>query len=155
MGAKGKVDQSIVDEVLQGPYFKRDIPKTTGPSDGVDEIYMGGAGSYNPSTVNYLKPQMPHTHIVHIDEIGIPGGVKEALGSALLIVECLIGRPLIVPWRTESDRPGLVGQIQPSTNMHHMRGRVCKFWGDHLEEKIECVTKMEIIPNPKFQRPAA
>ncbi|KAK5197625.1 hypothetical protein LTR16_006555 [Cryomyces antarcticus] len=116
---------------------------------------MGGAGSYNPSTVNYLKPQMPHTHIVHIDEIGIPGGVKEALGSALLIVECLIGRPLIVPWRTESDRPGLVGQIQPSTNMHHMRGRVCKFWGDHLEEKIECVTKMEIIPNPKFQRPAA
>lgn len=30
MDAKGKVDQKIVDEVLQGLYFKHDVPKTTG-----------------------------------------------------------------------------------------------------------------------------
>jgi 1,6-anhydro-N-acetylmuramate kinase len=30
MGARGKADQTIVDEVFAGPYFKHDIPKTMG-----------------------------------------------------------------------------------------------------------------------------
>jgi 1,6-anhydro-N-acetylmuramate kinase len=30
MGARGKVDQTIMDEVFAGPCFNHDIPKTTG-----------------------------------------------------------------------------------------------------------------------------
>lgn len=192
MGKIGKVDQSVVDNVLQGPYFVHDVPKTTGretfgdrmaedicdemlarkfasssrdmdvnfglikcglaggatpedcvatitritaqsladayerwgPPGGVDEIYMGGGGSHNPNIINYLQQRLPNTRIIPISEISIPVGAKEALGFALLTLECFVGRPMIVPKRTESDRAGLVGQIQPGKNMHRIRRHV-------------------------------
>ncbi|KAF4178299.1 hypothetical protein CNMCM8694_009231 [Aspergillus lentulus] len=193
MGQKGKVDQSVVDRVLQGPYFVHDIPKTTGretfgdrmaedicdemlargatpedcvatitritaqsladayelwgPPGGVDEIYMGGGGSYNSNIINYLKERMPNTRIVPISEIGIPIGAKEALGFALLTHECFVGRPMIVPKRTESDRPGVVGQIQPGKNMYRIRQHVAQFWGDFPEEEVKCTTEMILLPS--------
>lgn len=87
---------------------------------------MGGGGSYNPNIVNYLKQRMPRTRIAFIDETGIPIGAKEALGFALLTHECFVGRPMIVPRETESDKPGVVGQIQPATNMHRIRQAVAQ-----------------------------
>ncbi|KAJ5813683.1 uncharacterized protein N7503_000433 [Penicillium pulvis] len=193
MGLKGSIDQSVVDKVLQGPYFVHDIPKTTGretfgdrmaedicdemlnrgatpedcvatitritaksladayerwgPPGGVDEIYMGGGGSFNPNIINYLKQRLPNTRIVPISEIGIPIGAKEALGFALLTLECFVGRPMIVPKRTESDRPGVVGQIQPGKNMHRIRQHVAKFWGDFPEEQVKCTTEMILLPS--------
>lgn len=97
-----------------------------GPEDGVDEIYMGGGGSYNPNIVNYLRQRMPKTRITYIDETGIPVGAKEALGFALLTHECFVGRPMIVPKNTESDKPGVAGQIQPGKNMHRIRQAVAQ-----------------------------
>jgi len=81
---------------------------------------MGGGGSYNPNIVNCLKQRMPNTRITYVDEIGIPVGAKEALGFAPLTHECFVGRPMIVPKNTESDKPGVVGQIQPGMNMHRI-----------------------------------
>ena len=85
---------------------------------------MGGGGSHNPNIINYLQQRLPNTRITPISEIGIPIGAKEALGFALLTLECFVGRPMIVPKRTESDRAGVVGQIQPGKNMHRIRRHV-------------------------------
>ena len=103
-----------------------------GPKEGIDEIYMGGGGSYNPNIVNYLKEQLPNTRITYMSEIGIPIGAKEALGFALLGLECFVGRPMIVPQHTESSKPGLVGQIQPGRNMHRIRQHVAQVSHIHL-----------------------
>lgn len=127
---------------------------------------MGGGGSHNPNIVSYLKSQLPDTRITFISEIGIPIGAKEALGFALLGCECFVGRPMIVPKRTECDRAGIVGQVQPGRNYHRIRQHVAKvstsldvkhssmhandpffqFWGDFPEEKIRCTTKMTLLP---------
>ncbi|RMY58722.1 hypothetical protein D0865_02455 [Hortaea werneckii] len=193
MGANGVVAQGIVDEILGGPYFQHDIPKTTGretfgdrmaedvcdrmlangaspedciatitritaqslaeaykrwgPKEGVDEIYMGGGGSYNPNIINYLREQMPNTKIMLLDEVGIPAGAKEALGFALLGCEGFVGRPMIVPRRTESDIPGVVGQVQPGRNHHRIRQHVAQFWCDFPEEDIKCTTEMVLLPS--------
>lgn len=187
MGAKGTVDQKIVDEVLAGPYFTHDIPKTTGretfgdslaedicqrmtkagasPEDCVatitrftaqsllehyqryapkplHEVFMGGGGSYNNNIINFLRENMPETRFALIDELGIPAGAKEALGFALYTCEGFVGRPLMVPQRTESNRSGVIGQIQPGDNHFDLRRRVVNFWGDWKAENVVATTQM-------------
>lgn len=187
MGAKGKVDQGVVDQALSDPYFQHDIPKTTGretfgdslaedickkmmdrgatPEDCVatitrvtaqsllehyqryapkplHEVFMGGGGSYNPNIVNYLKQHMPETRFATIDELGIPVGAKEALGFALNTCEGFVGRPLMVPRKTESDRPGVIGHIQPGDNHFELRRRIVEFWGNWRADQVVPTTEL-------------
>jgi 1,6-anhydro-N-acetylmuramate kinase len=194
MGAAGKVDQAIVDEVLQHPYFLHDIPKTTGretfgddlseelckrmtakgaspedcvatitritaqslaeaykrwgPQDGIDEIYLGGGGSYNPNIINYLRQQLPKTKIQFLDVLGVPCGSREAMSFSFKGLECVVGRSLIVPKRVESDRAGIIGHIQPGSGLsyHRLIKHVQDFWGDWpLEKRMDPVLKMDIV----------
>ena len=110
--------------------------KRWGPTEGLDEIYMGGGGSYNPNIIDYLRQQMPDTKMKYLDEAGIPVGAKEALGFALLGCECFVGRPMIVPRQTESDTPGVVGQVQPGKNHHRIRQHVAQVSECSLFENI-------------------
>lgn len=187
MGAKGTVDQRIVDEVLAGPYFQHDIPKTTGretfgdsmaedickrmerggasPEDCVatitritaqalldhyrryapkplDEVFLGGGGSYNPNIIDYLRQNMPETRFATIDELGIPIGAKEALGFALYTCEGFVGRPLMVPKQVESNRAGIIGHLQAGNNHFDLRKRVVSFWGDWPANELKPTTKM-------------
>jgi 1,6-anhydro-N-acetylmuramate kinase len=111
--------------------------KRWGPPGGVDEVYMGGGGSYNPNIVNYLREQLPHTRFAFIDEIGIPAGAKEVLGFSLLGLEGFVGRPTIVPKNVQSDKPGVIGHIQPGKNMHKIRKYVCKVRTEAVSEAQE------------------
>jgi 1,6-anhydro-N-acetylmuramate kinase len=194
MGAAGKADQAVVNEVLQHPYFLHDIPKTTGretfgddlseelckrmtangaspedcvatitritaqsiadaykrfgPPDGIDEIYLGGGGSYNPNIINYLREQLPETRIQFLDVLGVPCGSREAMSFSLKGLECIVGRSLIVPKHVESDKAGIIGHIQPGEGLHYHRlmKHVQDFWGDWpLGKRMDPVLKMEIV----------
>ena len=194
MGAVGKVDQSIVDEILAGPYFVHDIPKTTGretfgdetaenicermlakgaspedcvatitritakaladayerwgPKGGIDEVYLGGGGSYNPNIINHLRERMPNTMFAFLDEIGVPTGSREAMDFGFKGLECTLGRSLVVPQRVESSRAGIIGHIQPGSgpSYHRLMKHVQDFWGNFpLERRMDPVLEMEIV----------
>lgn len=194
MGAKGTVYQDIVDEILAGPYFVHDIPKTTGretfgdemaeeicdrmigsgarpedcvatitritaqaladaydrwaPKGGIDEVYLGGGGSYNPNIIEYLRKRMPTTTFDFLDELGIPTGSREAMDFGFKGLECILGRSLIVPQKVESSRPGIIGHIQPGAGLsyHRLMKHVQDFWGTYpLEKRMHPVLAMEVV----------
>jgi 1,6-anhydro-N-acetylmuramate kinase len=196
MGAAGKVNQSVVDEFLAGPYFVHDIPKTTGretfgdtwaedlcksmqakgaspedcvatitritaksladayqrwgPKGGIQEIYLGGGGSYNPNIIGYLRERFPQTKIAFLDELGVPTGSREAMSFGFKGLECIVGRSLIVPKHVESSKAGIIGHIQPGSGLpyHRLMKHVQDFWGDFpLERRMDPVLKMEVVRN--------
>ena len=196
MAKAGKVNQAIVDEILAGPYFTHDIPKTTGretfgdnwsqqlcermmaegattpedcvatitrvtsqaladgyerwgPKEGVNEIYLGGGGSFNDAIIDYLRERFPRTKIAFLDELGVPAGAREASDFSFKGLELLLGRALMPPKRTESDRAGITGHLQPGSgvNYHRILKHVHDFWGDYpLEKRMDPIKKMIVVP---------
>jgi hypothetical protein len=118
------------------------------PEGGIDEIYLGGGGSYKPNIINYLREQFPNTKIDFLDAIGIPCGSREAMDFAFKGLECMLGRSLIVPKHVESDRAGIIEQIQPGGGVqyHKLMKHVQDFWGDYpIEKRMDPVLEMEIV----------
>ena len=119
-----------------------------GPKGGIDEIYLGGGGSYNPNIINYLRQRMPNTHIGFLDEIGVPTGSREAMSFGFKGLECVLGRSLIVPQRVESSKTGIIGHIQPGSGLsyHRLMKHVQDFWADYpLENRMDPVLEMKIL----------
>ncbi|KFY94711.1 hypothetical protein V500_03105 [Pseudogymnoascus sp. VKM F-4518 (FW-2643)] len=122
--------------------------KRWGPEGGIDEIYLGGGGSYNPNIINYLRQELPRTKIQFLDAIGVPCGSREAMSFSFKGLECIVGRSLIVPKHVESDKAGIIGHIQPGAGLqwHKLMKHVQDFWGDWpLEKRMDPVLKMEIL----------
>ncbi|TVY34364.1 Anhydro-N-acetylmuramic acid kinase [Lachnellula occidentalis] len=122
--------------------------KRWSPPGGIDEIYLGGGGSYNPNIIMYLREQLPKTNIQFLDVIGIPCGSREAMSFSFKGLECIVGRSLIVPTHVESDKAGIIGHIQPGAGFqyHWLMKHVQDFWGNWpLEKRMDPVLEMEIV----------
>ena len=112
----------------------------------IDEMFLCGTGSENPNIINYLQERMPTVQLRRFEEIGIPGGATEAICVGQLGLDCLLGRPGIVPQRVETRAPAVIGQIQPGRNWRGLTEQVAHFWeGEDLDTSADCVTTLRVV----------
>jgi anhydro-N-acetylmuramic acid kinase len=79
----------------------------------IDEVILGGGGSYNATLRRMLQERLPGIPIFLHEDLGLSGDAKEALAFAILGNETMLGRPANVPSATGARRPVVLGKIVP------------------------------------------
>jgi anhydro-N-acetylmuramic acid kinase len=77
----------------------------------IDEVILGGGGSYNATLRRMLQERLPDITIYLHEDLGVSGDAKEALAFAILGNETMCGRPANVPSATGARRPMVLGKI--------------------------------------------
>jgi len=84
------------------------------PAYSIDEVIIGGGGSYNNTLMNMIKAQIGKRCSVYTqEEIGMSSEAKEAVAFAVLANETLSGYPSNVPSATGALSPVILGNITP------------------------------------------
>lgn len=123
--------------------------RTWGPKrpDGtldVAEVYMCGGGAYNPNIWKYMQEQLrpDGVRFTMLDEAGVGGGAKEAVTFAFQGMEAILGRPLVVPQRVETDTLTVVGKVSPGRNYRELLRKSVAFGGHIPGEYLPEVREM-------------
>jgi anhydro-N-acetylmuramic acid kinase len=80
----------------------------------IDEVVLGGGGSYNATLRRMLQERLSGIPIFLHEDLGISGDAKEALAFAILGNETMLGRPANVPSATGAKRRVVLGKIVPA-----------------------------------------
>jgi len=81
----------------------------------IDEVILGGGGSYNATLRRMLKSRLPGLPIYLHEDFGIYGEAKEAIAYAILANETMLGRASNLPRATGAAHPRPLGKIVPGS----------------------------------------
>lgn len=79
----------------------------------LDEVVLGGGGSYNPTLRRLLTERLPGIPVRTHEDHGLSGEAKEAIAFTLLGHATLCGVPANVPAATGARHPAVLGTIVP------------------------------------------
>ncbi|QDX95531.1 anhydro-N-acetylmuramic acid kinase [Brevibacillus laterosporus] len=82
------------------------------PTLQVDEVIIGGGGSYNKTLLSMLQQQLGDTcRVITQEDVGLSSEAKEAVAFALLAHETLHRLPSNVPTATGAREPVILGNV--------------------------------------------
>lgn len=79
----------------------------------IDEVIVGGGGSYNPALIQMLKEELFFTKVFTQEEKGHRSDAKEAIAFAILANESISGNPNNLPSVTGAQKAVVLGKIIP------------------------------------------
>ena len=89
---------------------------------------------------DHIQACMPNTKLALLDDSGISAAAKEATSFAFMGLECLLGRPMIVPCVEHSQEETVNGKLTPGRNFQELLRRVVEFWNaKEGKEGIDCM----------------
>src|SRR5579885_3491317 len=84
------------------------------PEMRVDEIFVSGGGTHNPTLMRMLRKAMGETPVKDTTEVGLDVDAKEAIAFAVMAYETAHARPSNLPTATGAKRSVVLGKITPT-----------------------------------------
>jgi anhydro-N-acetylmuramic acid kinase len=81
------------------------------PDMRVDEIFVSGGGTHNPTLMGMLRKAMDPIPVMETTEVGLDVDAKEAIAFAVMAYETAHCRPSNVPMATGAKRPVVLGKV--------------------------------------------
>jgi anhydro-N-acetylmuramic acid kinase len=81
------------------------------PEMRVDEIFVSGGGTHNPTMMRMLRKAMGEIPVMESTEVGLDVDAKEAIAFAVMAYETAHARPSNVPMATGAKRPVVLGKL--------------------------------------------
>ncbi|SDM21846.1 anhydro-N-acetylmuramic acid kinase [Sediminibacillus halophilus] len=81
------------------------------PSNSIDDVVIGGGGSYNPFLMEQLRRYLPNKTVYKHEDFQLSSNLKEAIAFAILGYHCLIGKSNQIPSATGAENPVIMGKI--------------------------------------------
>lgn len=85
------------------------------PRCRIDEVIVGGGGSYNLALLGMLRERLPGVAVVTCEDVGMSSDAKEAIAFAILANDAVHGYPTNVPAATGARRRVVLGKIVPGS----------------------------------------
>ncbi len=91
-------------------------------SDSIDQIIIGGGGSYNLTLVRMIKEYgratLGEVEVLTQEDLGFSSEAKEAIAFAILAYQTMKGCPNNLPQVTGAAHPVILGEITPGQNLY-------------------------------------